>query len=110
MQIDNILSDNTVFAKSDDRDSKDDDRDSKDDDRDSKDDDRDSKDDEEDFTPKDIPSSQLNSKYDKFGIEKIYPTKPGGEEWFMNMNNVFDDSQFYPFGVSHSKLEDFNLK
>jgi hypothetical protein len=126
-QIDNILSDNTVFAKSDDRDSKDDeeddndDRDSKDDeeddndDRDSKDDeeddndDRDSKDDE-DFTPKDIPNRQLNSKYDKFGIEKIYPSKMGGEEWFMNMDNVFDDNQFYPFGVSHSKLEDFNLK
>ena len=100
-QIDNILSDNTVFAKSDDRDSKDEEEDDNDD--------RDSKD-EEDFTPKDIPNRQLNSKYDKFGIEKIYPSKPGGEEWFMNMDNVFDDNQFYPFGVSHSKLEDFNLK
>jgi hypothetical protein len=26
------------------------------------------------------------------------------------MDNVFDDNQFYPFGVSDSKLEDFNLK
>src|ERR671914_219656 len=24
---------------------------------------------------------------DKFGIEMIYPTKSGGEEWFINMDN-----------------------
>jgi hypothetical protein len=28
---------------------------------------------------------------DKFGINKIYPTKPGGEEWFMNMQDPNND-------------------
>ncbi len=100
-QLDNILSDNIVFAKIDDRDSKDDEDEDEDKDRDSKDD---------EFKSTDIPSSQPLSKYDKFGIEKIYPSKVGGEEWFMNMVNLFDDSQFYPFGVSDSKVEDSNLK
>ena len=27
---------------------------------------------------------------DKFGIKEIYPTKQGGEEWFVNMNNPND--------------------
>ena len=47
---------------------------------------------------KDIPISATDSKYDKFGIEKIYSTKPSGEEWFMNMNDIYEDKQFYPFG------------
>jgi hypothetical protein len=99
----------------DDRDSEeeDDDRDSEeeDDDRDSEeeDDDRDSEEDNN-FKSLSSPSDKVNSKYDKFEIEKIYPSKPGGEEWFMNMKNIFDDSQFYPFGVSDSKFEDPNLK
>ena len=25
---------------------------------------------------------------DPFGIVKIYPTKEGGEEWYMNMDNA----------------------
>jgi hypothetical protein len=29
--------------------------------------------------------------YNKFGIEKIYPTKPGGQEWFMNMSDPIDN-------------------
>jgi len=33
---------------------------------------------------------------DKFGIKKIYPTKSGGEEWFMNMANPQGDSRFNP--------------
>jgi hypothetical protein len=28
---------------------------------------------------------------DKFGIKKIYPTKPGGEEWVMNMQDPNND-------------------
>jgi hypothetical protein len=27
------------------------------------------------------------SGVDKFGIKEIYPTKTGGEEWFMNMDD-----------------------
>ena len=29
--------------------------------------------------------------YDKFGIKEIYPTKPGGEEWYMNMLDPNND-------------------
>jgi hypothetical protein len=117
LQIDNILVDHIVFAKTDDKDSKeeeedddgDGDRDSKEEEDDDGDGDRDSKEDNN-FKSTNIPSDKFNSKYDKFGIEKIYPSKIGGEEWFMNMDNIFDDSQFYPFGVSDSKFEDSNLK
>lgn len=28
---------------------------------------------------------------DKFGIKELYPTKPGGEEWFMNMDDPRND-------------------
>lgn len=28
---------------------------------------------------------------DKFGIKEIYPTKAGGQEWFMNMNDPARD-------------------
>jgi hypothetical protein len=90
-----------------DRDSKDDDDEEEKDDND--DEDRDSKDDD-DIKSSDIPNDQIDSKYDKFGIQKIYPTKIGGEEWYMNMQNIFDDNQFFPFGVSDSKFEDSNLK
>jgi len=31
---------------------------------------------------------------DKFGIEKIYPTKKGGREWYINMDNPKDDGIF----------------
>lgn len=33
---------------------------------------------------------------DKFGIKKIYPTKIGGEEWYMNMNNPSSDPRNDP--------------
>jgi hypothetical protein len=33
---------------------------------------------------------------DKFGIKKLYPTKSGGEQWFMDMNNPLSDSRFNP--------------
>jgi F5/8 type C domain/PKD domain len=33
---------------------------------------------------------------DKFGIKKIYPTKSGGEEWFMNMEDPVHDTRTKP--------------
>jgi hypothetical protein len=33
---------------------------------------------------------------DQFGIIKLYPTKSGGEEWYINMNNPLSDSRFNP--------------
>ena len=35
-----------------------------------------------------------NPVVDKFGVKQIYPTKPGGEEWFMNMDNIKTDPRF----------------
>ena len=34
--------------------------------------------------------------FDIFGIKKIYPTKLGGEEWFMDMENPTGDGRFDP--------------
>ncbi|HZD81889.1 MAG TPA: discoidin domain-containing protein, partial [Nitrososphaeraceae archaeon] len=36
------------------------------------------------------------SSVDKFGIKKIYPTKSGGEEWYINMNDPTHDSRSDP--------------
>ncbi len=33
---------------------------------------------------------------DKFGIEMLYPTKAGGEEWYMNMADPMSDLRFNP--------------
>jgi hypothetical protein len=47
-------------------------------------------------------SSPLTSSHsksgvvDKFGIRELYPTKPGGEEWFMNMQNPRSDPRNNP--------------
>ncbi len=31
------------------------------------------------------------SGIDKFGVKEIYPTEPGGQEWFMNMRDIVHD-------------------
>lgn len=33
---------------------------------------------------------------DKFGVLEIYPTKPGGREWIIDMNNPTKDPGFNP--------------
>jgi hypothetical protein len=43
-----------------------------------------------------LPFSSSNAGTDIFGIKKLYQTKTGGEEWFMNMNNPLSDSRFNP--------------
>ncbi|MBV9178637.1 MAG: hypothetical protein JO297_16550 [Nitrososphaeraceae archaeon] len=44
-----------------------------------------------------LSSSHSNSGVvDKFGIRELYPTKPGGEEWFMNMQNPRSDPRNNP--------------
>ena len=37
---------------------------------------------------------------DKFGIKKIYTTKPGGEEWYMNMQDPNNDPRSNPPSMS----------
>jgi hypothetical protein len=39
---------------------------------------------------------QAYAAVDKFGVEMVYPTKTGGEQWFMNMVNPTSDSRFDP--------------
>ena len=36
---------------------------------------------------------------DIFGIEKIYPTKKGGEEWYMDMISPLSDYRFDPYNL-----------
>ena len=38
--------------------------------------------------------SVTNNHEDKFGIQEIYPTKPGGREWFINMSSPLHDKNF----------------
>ena len=37
-----------------------------------------------------------SNKFDRFGIMEIYPTKAGGQEWFINMENPTIDGIFNP--------------
>jgi hypothetical protein len=46
---------------------------------------------------------------DKFGIKMIYPTKSGGEEWFINMDNPTADTRFNP-KTTLSKNDDGSFK
>ena len=41
-------------------------------------------------------SATMTTGIDKFGIREIYPTKSGGEEWFMNMQDPTKDTRFDP--------------
>ena len=36
---------------------------------------------------------------DIFGVEKIYPTKEGGQEWYMDMNDPLLDERFDPYNL-----------
>lgn len=46
--------------------------------------------------PLSLPLISTSKKFDKFGIMEIYPTKPGGREWFINMENPTSDGIFNP--------------
>jgi hypothetical protein len=43
-----------------------------------------------------ITELDIYNSADKFGIIKLYPTKSGGEQWYMDMNNPLGDSRFNP--------------
>ena len=47
---------------------------------------------------------------DKFGIKEIYPTKQGGEEWFVNMNNPNDGRNKVPSSLSKNPDGTFKIK
>lgn len=44
-----------------------------------------------------IESSANSSMSDVFGIRKIYETKPGGFEWYMNMDDPEEDPHLYNY-------------
>jgi uncharacterized membrane protein len=47
-------------------------------------------------TAADIQSNNsFSERVDKFGIKEIYPTKPGGREWFVNMDEPRSDGLFF---------------
>jgi hypothetical protein len=46
---------------------------------------------------------------DKFGIKKIYPTKPGGEEWYMNMQDPKNDPRTKQISMSKNSDGSWNV-
>jgi hypothetical protein len=46
--------------------------------------------------PLSLPLISTSKKFDKFGIMEFYPTKAGGREWFINMENPTSDGIFNP--------------
>jgi hypothetical protein len=47
------------------------------------------------FSSSFIDSSNTAAINDKFGIKQIYPTKPNGREWFIDMDNPRSDGLFF---------------
>jgi hypothetical protein len=52
------------------------------------------------------PDGETN---DKFGIKKIYPTKPGGEEWYMNMQDPKNDPRTKQISMSKNSDGSWNV-
>ena len=46
--------------------------------------------------PLSLPVISTSKRFDNFGIMEIYPTKAGGREWFINMENPTSDGIFNP--------------
>jgi len=62
--------------------------------------------------PVDITASSTSSgssSTDKFGVKILYPTKSGGEQWFLDMNDPKSDPRFDP-GASLTKNSDGSWK
>ena len=45
---------------------------------------------------KPLPAIINNTKIDKVGIKEIYPSKPDGEEWYINMDDPNHDPRTDP--------------
>src|SRR2546428_12723349 len=46
------------------------------------------------FVPILASSQPPYARLDKFGVKEMYPTKPGGREWYINMDNPKNDGMF----------------
>jgi len=47
---------------------------------------------------------------DRFGVQKIYPTKEGGEEWYMDTINPFSDPRFTSYATITQNEDDGSWK
>jgi hypothetical protein len=56
------------------------------------------------------PYLGTGSGVDKFGIKEIYPTKPGGEEWFMNMQDPKSDQRNNPPVITKNPDGSFKVR
>jgi hypothetical protein len=52
----------------------------------------------------------LAASGDPFGVKKIYPTRSGGEEWYMDMANPLGDPRFGPIPSTITKNPDGSWK
>jgi hypothetical protein len=51
-------------------------------------------------------AAKINDKpgVDKFGVTEIYPTKPNGREWYVNMNSPLNDNNFFLSGGNQANM------
>ena len=49
-----------------------------------------------------MTSSTKPVEFDRFGIKEIYPTKQGGREWFLDMNNPATNNSDTAFSITSS--------
>ncbi len=47
-----------------------------------------------------------NEIQDNFGVDEIYPTKKGGAQWYMNTDNITNDTLFSTIPNSNSSCDD----
>jgi hypothetical protein len=59
------------------------------------------------ITSQQVPPPQTG--VDKFGIKELYPTKAGGEQWFMNMQDPTGDKQTNPPSMSKNPGGSFKV-
>lgn len=48
----------------------------------------------------------VTESLDKFGIKKVYPTELGGREWYVNMDNPYNDNNFILGNIDLEKQPD----
>lgn len=60
--------------------------------------------------PIDVLFDYETGNTDQFGVQKIYQTKEGGEEWYMNMINPFSDPRFISYATLTLNEDDGSWK
>ena len=60
--------------------------------------------------PSPPPPQPPPAEVDKFGIKQLYPTKSGGEQWFMNMQDPTHDTQTTPPSMTINSDGSYKVK